>query len=164
MSDEFVPPTPGPKHDLLKPFEGEFKSEVKMWFGPGEPMVSTGKMINSWHFNGLYLHQDYKGDAVDGPFPNFEGKGYWGYNFAADCYEGFWIDSVSPMMQIETGNVDESGKVWTMLSEVPNPHGDGVLKKRSVFTVVDQASHTMEVFTETPEGEMKTMEITYTRT
>ncbi len=164
MSEEFTPPVPGPKHELMKPFEGTFRSEVKMWFGPGDPMITTGVMVNSWHLNGLYLHQDYKGDAVDGPFPNFEGKGYWGFNASAGCYEGFWIDNVSSIMQTESGSVDESGKVWTMLSEVPNPHGEGTMKRRSVITLVDENTHRMETFNTVPEGEMKSMEINYVRT
>ena len=29
-------------HRKLEPFVGTFKAEVKMWMGPGDPMVSTG--------------------------------------------------------------------------------------------------------------------------
>lgn len=164
MSDEFVPPTPGPQHKQLEPFVGTFKAEVKMWFGPGDPMVTTGKMVSSWHLKGLYLHQDYAGDATDGPFPNFEGKGYWGYNSSSGKYEGFWIDSASPMMQFESGNVDESGKVWTMVCEVPNPHGEGTLMKESTISVIDENHHRMEVFFKSPNAEpMKQMEISYER-
>ncbi len=74
----FQLPSPGPEHELLKPFAGSFRATVKMWMGPGEPNVSTGQMKNSFQLNGLYLHQDYVGDADDGPFPSFAGKGYWG--------------------------------------------------------------------------------------
>lgn len=164
MSDEFQPPQPGPAHERLKPFEGTFKSEVKMWFGPGDPQVTTGTMVNSWHLNGLFLHQDYQGDATEGPFAQFQGKGYWGFNQFTGQYEGFWIDTAAAMFQTETGDVDDSGKVWTMLSEVPSPQGEGMMTKRTIITVVDDDNHSMEMFFVTPDGnEMKSMEITYTR-
>ena len=160
---EFTLPTPGSHHEALKPFAGTFKSEVKMWFGPGEPSVMTGVMKSSWELGGLYLHQDYKGDATEGPFPNFEGKGYWGYNPSSGKYEGFWVDTASSIMQIEFGDVDESGKVWTMLSEVPNPHGEGMMEKRSVITLIDENSHKMETYFSAGGEEMKNMEINYVR-
>ena len=33
-------------HERLKPFEGTFAAEVRMWVGPGDPHVSTGVMVN----------------------------------------------------------------------------------------------------------------------
>jgi hypothetical protein len=76
----FQLPTPREERVRLQPFEGTFKSEVKMWLGPGDPMISTGTMNSTWQVNGLYLNQSYVGDKNDGPFPDFEGKGYMGYN------------------------------------------------------------------------------------
>ena len=159
----FVLPQPGPEHELLKPFEGTFSAEVKMWMGPGDPMISTGKIVNSFHLNGLFLRQDYQGDAVDGPFPEFAGHGYWGYNTSAKMFEGFWIDTASTIMQLETGSVDESGKVWEMLSEFQM--GDGPkMKKRSVITLENNEQHRMETYLTGPDGnEFKNMEITYSR-
>ena len=36
---------PGAEMDRLKPFIGTFAAQVKLWMGPGEPMVSTGTMV-----------------------------------------------------------------------------------------------------------------------
>ena len=128
-ASEFKLPAPGEKHACMKPLEGTFKSEVKMWMGPGEPTVSTGKMINSFHINGLFLHQDYAGDGTEGVFANFLGKGYFGYNSVLGCFEGFWIDISTDQMQLETGQVDESGKKWEMISEVSYPGSGAKIKK-----------------------------------
>ena len=157
-------PKPGTEHERLKPFEGTFKSEVELWMGPGDPMVSTGTMINSWQLGGLFLHQDYQGDPSDGPFPEFTGKGYWGYNTTLKRYEGFWIDNASTIMQIDTGTVDASGKVWTMNAEVPCPQTGDTMKKRSVITLIDKNHNKIEMFFTGADGnEMKCMEINYTR-
>lgn len=150
-------------HEKLAPFEGTFRAEVKIWMGPGEPNVSTGTMVNSWDLGGRFLKQHYTGDEAEGPFPNFEGRGYWGFNKSTRRYEGFWIDNASTMMQTEQGELDGSGKVWTMVGEMPNPSTGGNMVKRSVLTLVDDDHHRMEMYFDTGEGEVKSMEIEYVR-
>ncbi len=151
-------------HKKFEPFVGTFRAEVTMWMGPGEPMVMTGVMKNSLDLGGRYLRQDYTGDQMDGPFPHFEGHGFWGYNTVIHKYEGFWIDSASTFMMTETGGVDASGKVWTMVSEIINPETHKPMKKKSVITLKDRDHHTMESYFEGPDGKMtKTMAITYER-
>jgi hypothetical protein len=157
-------PVPGAEHERLRPFAGTFRATVKIWMGPGEPQESTGTMQSSFQLGGLYLHQDYEGDRTDGPFPCFLGKGYWGFNTISGTYEGFWIDNASTMMQLETGDVDSGGKVWTMHSELTNPQTGRPMKRRSVITLVDNDHHTMEMYFAGPDGnDVKNMEISYER-
>ncbi len=166
MSEElsFKLPAPGPEHALLIPFAGTFVSEVKMWMGPGEPSVTTGKMTSSFRLGGLYLDQDYQGDPSSGPFPAFEGQGFRGYNLTSGKFEGFWIDNISSAMQMETGTVDESGKVFEMHSEFVTPGAGVVCQKRTVFTVVDNDHHTMESYITGPDGrETRNIVIDYRR-
>ena len=161
---EFRMPVPGADHELLKPFEGTFKSQVKLWMGPGDPMESTGTMTSSWKLGGLYLHQDYVGDKTDGPYPSFQGQGYWGYNTTSKQYEGFWIDNAATTMQMEYGSVDSAGKVWTMISEVTCPQTGQTMKKRSVISLVDDDNNKLEAYFTGEDGsEMKAMEISYSR-
>ena len=110
-------------HKRFETFIGTFKAQVKMWMGPGDPMVSTGTLTNDLELGGRYLRQVYMGDAQEGPFANFEGRGYWGFNTTTNQYEGFWIDTASTSMQRETGDVDSTGKVWTMVGEFTDPSG-----------------------------------------
>jgi|GEM_PF-4469386 len=66
-------------------------------------------------------------------------------------------------MQVETGTVDKSGKVWTMTSELEHPV-EGKMKKRSEIRVVDNDHHSMESYMTGPDGkEFRTMNIHYTR-
>lgn len=157
------PMQPGEHHAKLEPFVGTFKAKVKMWMGPGEPNESTGTMVNEWDLGGRYVRQTYTGDD-GGPFPGFEGRGYWGYNTVTNEYEGIWLDNACTMMQPEKGQVDDSGKVWTMHGSFANPETGQPMSKRTVITVRDDDRHTMEMFFDVPGmGEMKTMEIEYTR-
>jgi len=161
---EFQMPVAGKEHHLIRAFEGKFRATVRMWMGPGEPMVSSGTMTNEFQLNGLYLHQDYVGDATDGPFPSFEGKGYWGYNQTQNRFEGFWIDNASTIMQFEHGQANESGSVWTMTGDMVCPGTTDPMKKRSVITLIDDDHHKLEMyFTTAGQPEMKTMEIDYER-
>ena len=36
-------------------------------------------MVSAFQLGGLYLFQDDTGDPSPGPFPEFLGKGYWGF-------------------------------------------------------------------------------------
>jgi hypothetical protein len=160
----FSLPKPGPAHDRLKPFEGKFHAEVDVWMGPGEPMRSTGTMVNSWDLVGLYLHQHYQGNASAPGWPPFCGRGYWGFNFGTGEYEGFWIDNASSMIQTETGSVDAAGKVWNMVSEFIHPASGDKVRKRSEIRLIDRDHHEMETWMATgDEPEHRTMLIRYRR-
>ena len=154
---------PTEDHARFKPFEGTFRSEVRMWMGPGEPMVMTGTMVNELDLDGLFLKQTYQGDPSDGPFPAFAGRGGWGYNKIDGRYEGAWIDNASTVLQLEYGQVDESGKVWTMTGEMTDPGSGEPITKRSVITLLDDDHHKMEMYFGGPDGESKGMEIDYER-
>ena len=41
---QFKMPEPGPEHELLKPFEGTFAADVKIWMGPGEPVIEYNRV------------------------------------------------------------------------------------------------------------------------
>lgn len=151
-------------HARFKPFAGKFRARVSMWMGPGDPMVSTGVMTNTLELGGRYLHQSYTGDPNPGPFPSFEGRGYWGYNTTDNRYEGFWIDNACTLMQTDQGQVDSSGKVWTMMSSMTNPQTGKAVNKKSVITLKDESHHTMEMFFDMGDGAWtRSMLIEYTR-
>lgn len=152
------------KHELFKPFVGTFKARVRMWMGPGDPMESTGVMTNDLDLGGRFLKQSYTGDPGAGPFPDFQGRGFWGYNTLTNQFEGVWIDTACTFMQTEVGDVDSTGKVWTMTSEMVNPEHPGeTMEKKSVVKLIDDNHYTMEMFFNTGEGDKKTMEIDYRR-
>lgn len=155
---------PAEAHKRFEPFVGSFRASVQMWMGPGEPMVSTGVMTNTLELGGRYLRHSYRGDPSPGPFPAFEGHGYWGYNTVDERYEGFWIDNACTLMQWEHGQVDRSGRVWTMLSTITNPQTGEPMEKKSVIRLEGENRHTMEMFAATADGQwQKSMHIEYTR-
>jgi len=147
----------------LDPLEGTFRAKLRFWMGPGDPTTSSGLMVNEFELNRTFLRQTYRGDPTGDPFGAFEGRGYWGYNSAEERFETFWIDTASSIMQFESGQLDPSGKVWTMTGKMAQPRGDGTITKRSVTTLGDADHHRMEIYMDFGEGETKTMEISFER-
>jgi len=67
-------------------------------------------------------------------------------------------------MQTESGDLDGTGKVWTMTGQIPNPQVGGMMTKKSVITLEDDDHHTLTMFFVAPDGnEFKGMEIRYER-
>jgi hypothetical protein len=127
-------------------------------------MESSGTMINSWELGERFLKQDYEGDAVEGPFPSFRGSGFWGFNKATKEFEGFWIDTASTVMQVESGQVDAAGREWNMTGEMTCVQTGDTFKKRTVIKLIDDDHHSLEAYFTGPDGnEMKAMEIQYER-
>ncbi len=150
-------------HEKLRPFAGTFRAEVRMWMGPGDPMASTGTMVNEFELGGRFLRQTYTGDPNDGPFPSFEGRGYWGYNTITKQYEGFWIDNASTMMQTDTGQLDQDARVWSMVGEMTSPQTGESMVKRTVITLEDDDHHLLEMYFDAGDDASKAMEIRYAR-
>lgn len=159
------------EHELLKQFEGSWRSSLKMWMGgpiedggrPAEPMESAGMMKSELILGGRFLSQEYKDDNG-----MFEGRGLFGYNTVEKRWEGLWVDSMATFMMTERGSYDAATKTWTMSDEMLDPGSGHMMRKRSVLTVESESRHTMAMYF-TPlagknEGvESKCMEIVYER-
>lgn len=157
----------GEEHARLRPFAGTFSAEVRFWMGPGEPVISTGTMVNAFILDGRFLRQKFQGDPMPGGAPGmnaFAGEGYIGYNNVDKRYESVWVDNASTLIQVESGQVDEAGREWNFYSTLTNPHRGGPMEKRTILTLVDEDHHTMELWFRDPDGpEVKAMEIRYQR-
>lgn len=155
-----VAPGTGPQHQSLARFAGSWRAEVKLWFDPsGPPNVSKGTMTNTLVLAGRFLQQDYQDDAGV-----FGGKGFWGYNDVDGRYEGFWIDVMSNMFQIEHGSHDPAGDTYTMRGTITNPSTGKPMTKRSVITVKGRDAHEIVMyFQQEGAAECKVMEIQYRR-
>lgn len=163
---ECPPVGPGPEHERFGDFVGTFRSEVRMWMDPTspEPFTSTGTMVNELDLGGRFLRHTYAGDQVDGPFPSFEGRGFWGYNAAAERWEGFWIDNVSTGMDLERGQLEPDGRTWIMHSTFVHPATGAEQAKRTEIVLQDRDHHRMTTWFTQPDGsEFKVMQIDYTR-
>jgi hypothetical protein len=154
--------SPGEQHKLLEVLVGTWDTEVKMWETPdqAEPGVTIGTAEMKWILDGRYLQQKFSGTFMEMPF---KGLGYTAYDKAAGHYVSVWMDSFSTGMMIETGSVDDTGKVFTSTGSYVDPITGVKTETRSVHRIESPDRHVAEMFTTGPKGEFKMMEIVYTR-
>jgi hypothetical protein len=151
------------QHEALKPMAGKFNAECTMVMAPGTPeQKSAGTCENELIFGGRFLHSRFKGEFMGQPF---EGIGYMGYDNYKQKYINTWTDSMSTMIMFAEGTADPSGKVITLLSEIPDPVSNKMQKCRTVVTIESSDKHTMQMYSPSPTDgkEFCGMTIAYTR-
>jgi hypothetical protein len=149
----------GPEHAKLIKSVGTWKCEGKMWMGPGEPTVSTGKAVFSSVYDGRFLKQDYEGTFMGQPDL---GIGYTGFNNATKKYEVVWISNMGTGLMLMTGTETAPG---TCEFEGSCAGLDGKdMKHRLVLKHVSDDKQVLEMYmSEGGAPEAKCMELTYTR-
>ena len=160
MEAWFKASAPGEAHHRLEPMIGTWDARTSVWFGPGDPMISSGKVTKQWTLDGRFLLQDYEGD--DTPMGRFVGKGLLGYSNMARRYESVWIDTMSTAILVQMGAWD--GDALVLVGEGHETVSLGLVRVRSVTRIVSDARHTFENFVTGPDGnEMRTLEVIHTR-
>jgi len=152
--------SPGEAHHKLEPMIGTWDVQTSVWFGPGDPMVSGGKVTKRWALGGRFLLQDYEGDET--PMGRFFGKGMLGYNNISKRYQSVWIDTMSTAMLVQTG--DWEGDALVLVGDQHESISLGTVRVRSVTRIVTDDRHTFENFVTGPDGnEMRTLEVIHSR-
>jgi hypothetical protein len=152
---------PGENHALMKKLAGNFDYTIKMWMDPSAPpMESSGKRTAEMVMGGRYLQEKYTGDFMG---QSFEGTGMLAYDNLKKEWVGTWIDNSSTGIMVSEGTYDGKG-TWEMTGESPDPMTGNMMKTRSVTTMKDDNTFTMQMFCPGPDGkEMKMMEMTCKR-
>jgi hypothetical protein len=149
---------PGPHHEHLKPFVGEWTAVAKSWHGPGEPNVSEGHSSNQMILGGRFLGYQWKGNM--GPM-EFQGIGALGYDNFKKEYQAIWMDSMSSSIYYTAGQASEDGKTITLKGTWESPMGK--LPNRMVYELLGPDSYRITSYTNMGRGELKDMELTFTR-
>ena len=156
-------PKPGPEHELLKQFEGNWTCKTKMYMEPGkEPAESTAEYTSKMEVGGLFLVGKITGKFFD---QEFHARIISGYDTFKKKYTGTWVDNMSPALYSLEGSFDKSGKVYTEILEGPNPMDGKSMKMRMVTEMKDKDSFHTKMYGTPPGVEKETlvMEILYTR-
>jgi hypothetical protein len=156
--------TPGPAHEFLKKYAGDWDVEISSWPGPGAPaQMSKGTMTNRLIFDGRYVKCDFEGEMGGMAYKGFE---IIGYDLFKKVYTTFWIDSMSTALLMTSGTLDKAGNVLTETGSSPDPMTDGktMQKFRNVTTFMGDGKYKFEMFMVMPDGkEFKSMELSLTR-
>lgn len=146
-------------HDQLKRLVGNWTTEMTSYFpNPEEPTVTKGKANFRMILGGNFVQQRFAGE-VEGK--KYQGIGVSSYDTGQGKYVGTWKDSLNTgIMHIEgtydvkTHSLNESGEMATPA---------GKMKTRHVTKYVDANNFVFTMYMATPDGEVKIMEIKYTR-
>ena len=156
-------------HKLLASMAGTWTYTVKMWMAPGAaPSTSTGTAVRKAVMDGRYLTGDYSGKmqmpGADGKMTDmqFHGMSMDGYDNVKKKFVSGWVDNMGTGIMLSDGDYDAATKTFTYAGDY-EPVPGMKTKVREVIKVTDNDHQTMDYFEDRGQGEMKSMEISYTR-
>jgi hypothetical protein len=150
---------PGAEHARLAESVGNWKSTVRVWMGPGDPMVSEATTTREMILDGRVLEEHFAGNMMGQPFT---GHGMTGYDNTKKMFWSTWNDSMSTGIMLSWGKWDEAQKAVVFEGEMPDPQSGQVIKMKSVMRSPEPGKEVFEMWeSRGPGGEMiRTMEIT----
>jgi Protein of unknown function (DUF1579) len=153
--------TPGAAHKALEPLVGDWTAEVKSWMAPdAPPTVTKATAKSSWVMNGRFVQQEFIGDFMGKPF---HGVSLTGFDNMKQKYNNVWIDDMHTSMFTSEGEGENGNKVITFEGKYDCPlTGRKDLPMKQVLLIISPDKHVFEMHDPT-KGDLKTMEITYTR-
>lgn len=155
--------TPGPEHELLKKYAGDWDVEITSYPPMGQPRKSVGAMKGELLFEGRYVKMTFDGRMGDMPFKGLE---VIGYDLFKKAYTTFWIDGWSTAFMTTAGSLDKAGLVLTETGSYPDAMTDGktLQKVKNVTTFLADGKLKFEMFMVGPDGkDAKGLELLYTR-
>jgi hypothetical protein len=159
----------GENHKLLESLAGTWSYNVTMWMAPGAPpSKSTGTGVRKAMMGGRYFTFEVTGKmnmpGADGKMKDFEFKGMAleGYDNVKKKFVATWCDNMGTGIALSEGSYDAATKTFTYMGDYEMMPGMKT-KFREVIKVVDANHHNFEYYEDRGQGEMKSMEISYTR-
>lgn len=147
-------PKPGPEHEFLKKFEGDWDVTVSM--GGTQSKGSASYRIT---LGGFWLSEHFQGEFGG---MKFEGRGTTGYDPLKKKYVTAWTDSMSPSLLIMEGTVAKDGKTFTGTGEAPNMEGK-IEKMKTVYDFKDKDSFVFTMYRVADGKDQEEMKLTYKR-
>jgi len=155
--------TPGPAHQLLEKMVGKWSIVVKMWMDPAAPPTeSKGTSQCEMTLGGRWLREEVRSEFMAQPFV---GVGLTGYDNFRQRYVGVWMDNMSTAPMLSLGTVDSTGTIFNFSGTMDEPvTGEKDKEFRNVLRWTGPDQMVSEMYDTIPgKGEIKVMEITYTR-
>ena len=152
--------TPGPQHEMLANMVGEWDGDITMWMDPNQPpQTSKGTAKYESIYDGRYIVGTYSGTAWGMPM---NGMDINGYDNVKKVFFTTWIDNMGTGLMYSEGTYDEDSKTINFSGDTVDPMGNKI-KVRQVTTLIDKDHSKFEMYMDMGTGEMKSMEISYSR-
>lgn len=158
---------PGKEHATLTANVGVWDGKCTM-HDPmsGKTTESVCVTTTTSMLGGRFTRSETQGKMDMGMGPaDFEGFGLTGYNNVSKKYESTWCDNFGTLILNFTGDRSADGKVLTLTTHFKDPMSGQDSWMREVETVTGPNTMTLEMYGPSMDGkgEMKMMEIAYTR-
>lgn len=154
--------TPGPNHELMASFAGEWTFTTTSWMAPdAPPQETTGTMTSKAILGGRFVVDEVHGTMMGQPF---EGMGVSGFDNVKGKFVSVWVDSMGTGIMTAEGDYDPQTKTMTMFGTFTDPLTGAPKQVRMVTHLETEKRHVMEIFEAGPDGaEQRTMRMVYTR-
>lgn len=148
--------TPGKTHQMLAKADGKWDAEISFYYNPDSPSVNKAVCESKMILGGRYQQSTYTGDIDGMPF---EGLNTLAYDNARKIFISTWVDNMGTGIMYMEGTYDTATTTMNFKGKATDVASGKDIAVREVFKIVDDKTHTMEMF-ETKDGkEMKTMAI-----
>jgi hypothetical protein len=157
---------PGKEHAEMAKLAGAWNQESTHWMHPGaEPTTSTSVAKFEPILGGRYMIEHVTGqNEFMGEVHDFEGIAILGFDNLKQKHVFAWIDNMGTMIMTGEGDADETGKVITYYSEMPNPMGGGTMQIKSVSKIISDDETVYSMHEKQPDGSwFKNFQIVSTR-
>lgn len=154
--------TPGPNHEFMASFAGDWTFITKYWMAPDSPpQESKGAMTSTSILGGRFMVDKATSEMMGQPF---EGMGISGFDNAKGKFVSVWVDNMGTGIMTSEGDYDPESKTMTMMGSYTDPMTGKPKQVRMVTHIESDKRHVMEFFENGPDGEEhRTMEMVYTR-
>lgn len=153
---------PGPAHQALEHFVGDWTAEVKCWREPNDPpCISQATAKGAWTLNGRFVQEDFHGDLMG---RRYNGRGLLGYDNIRQTFNSVWMSDMQTSMFVTEGRGEDGNTIITLEGTASCPIKErGDIPMKVVLRVLGPDKHTCEMFDVSGGDSRKTMEITYLR-
>ena len=149
--------TPGQEHEMMKKDVGRWTVEMKSWMHPDSAaMESKGSADIKMVMGGRYQEALFKSTWMGQPF---EGRSLTAFDNTKKTYINTWIDNMGTGMMIMEGKPSTDGKTMTFVGKMTDPISGKDLDCREVWTIVDDKTQLMEMYSNRYGKEAKEMEM-----
>lgn len=130
---DMKPAKPGPEHQVLRQFEGQWDADIRHCARHGASESAKGSETSAFRLGGFWLMSEFKSTMKDQPF---QGHGMLGYDQGRKRYVMTWTSSMSSNLTLFEGDYDATGKTLTLTADCVAPDGKP-MKLQAVHRVVD---------------------------
>ncbi len=146
---------PVAEHHWLEQLVGQWDAEIEMQFAPDQPAATFDAVESVKPLGGFWVISESKSD-IEGAA--FEGRMTLGYDPEKQKYIGTWVDSMTSILWVYEGTVDEAGKVLTLKTQGPCLHEGGrIAKFEEVIEIVGPDEKTFTSRMQNADGEWQTL-------